>query len=561
MSTDTTKDKLIKKILMIIGGTAHPFGRCAAIFKAAMEETGQFAVEVTQDRSGLTDLSGYDAVVMYTVGGEMTREQEQGLCGYVRGGGGLFAIHCANAEMGAFTEYQEMVGTRFTGHGPQAEFSVETMADCGDILPRLSPAFAITDEFYRVERTTDADLRDFQHGTWQFARHSLGYVRNYGEGRVLYTALGHDERAFAHVDFQDLCAKALRYICALNKEKTVRIGLLGYGPAFKMGNHHSDCIQATQGFELVAVCDRDPARLAAAKDEQGEHLAVFSDAEQMAASGQIDLGIVILPHAYHAMGIKTLLAEGVHVITEKPFAVKVADCDEVIALAKNKGAMLTVYHNRHWDPDVLTLLHVIESGLLGEVYSLECNMVGYGRPGQAWRSHKPISGGALYDMGAHQFEKVLQLLPKSNRKGEPINRKASLYGNFSKRHWYDTTNEDYIRAYARFDGGVEAQMVVSSLCAASKPLWTVLGTEGAAVIEDWGSGAQVTSVDAAGVKREIHIPAVQNPNGYYKNVADHLLCNLPLIITPEWAKGPIQLIEGCEQAANRDEVVKVSFDF
>ena len=118
----------MKKVLMIIGGTAHPFEPCAAIFKAAMEETGQFAVEVTQDRSGLADLSGYDAVVMYTVGGEMTREQEQGLCGYVRGGGGLFAMHCANAEMGAFTEYQEMVGTRFTGHGPIAEFAVETMA-------------------------------------------------------------------------------------------------------------------------------------------------------------------------------------------------------------------------------------------------------------------------------------------------------------------------------------------------------------------------------------------------------------------------------------------------
>jgi hypothetical protein len=88
-----------------------------------------------------------------------------------------------------------------------------------------------------------------------------------------------------------------------------------------------------------------------------------------------------------------------------------------------------------------------------------------------------------------------------------------------------------------------------------------LGTEGAAVVEDWGSGAHVTSVDAAGVRREIHIPAVQKLNGYYKNVADHLLCDFPLIITPKWAKGPIQLIEGCEQAANRDEVVKVSFDF
>ena len=96
----------------------------------------------------------------------------------------------------------------------------------------------------------------------------------------------------------------------------------------------------------------------------------------MAASGDIDLGIVILPHAYHAKGINTLLEAGVHVITKKPFAIKVADCDEAIALAKLKEVMLSVYHNRHWDPDVVTLLHLIDSGLLGEVYSLKSNMVG-----------------------------------------------------------------------------------------------------------------------------------------------------------------------------------------
>ena len=57
------------------------------------------------------------------------------------------------------------------------------------------------------------------------------------------------------------------------------------------------------------------------------------------------------------------------------------------------------------------------------------------------------------------------------------------------------------------------------------------------------------------------MPAVEKPNGYYKNVADHLLCDLPLIITPEWAKGPIQLIEGCEMAGREDRVVKVEFEF
>ncbi len=278
---------------------------------------------------------------------------------------------------------------------------------------------------------------------------------------MLYTALGHDERTFGHPDFQDLVYKGLRYACGLQEAQGIRVGLLGYGPAYRMGTHHSERIAATPGLELAAVCDRDPLRLDAAREEQGD-IATFADAEDMAKSGQIDLGVVILPHSLHAWGIETLLKAGVHVITEKLFAVTVAECDRVIAVAQEKGVMLSVYHNRHWDPDVLTLLHVIESGRIGEVYSMECNMVGYGRPGQAWRSHKPISGGALYDMGAHQFEKVLQLLPKVDANGDKINRRASLYGHFLKKRWHDVTMEDYVRAYVRFDSGVEAQVVVSA---------------------------------------------------------------------------------------------------
>ncbi len=548
-------------VLMIIGGTAHPFESCASILKTALEVGGQFALEITQDRSALADPSSYDAVILYTFGGELTADQEQGLVGYVRGGGGLVAIHCANAKLDKYGDYTEMVGTVFITHGPVSDFTVETSPDAASYLPRLTSSFDIMDEFYVCERRTQAELRVFQEGLWQFERHHMGYVRDYGQGRVLYTALGHDERAFNHPDFQDLIFKGLRYVMRQEREETIRVGLLGYGPAFGMGTHHSERIADTQGLELAAICDRDSARLEAAKEEQGEHLATFTDASEMAASGTIDLGIVVLPHAYHAMGIRTLLEAGIHVVTEKPFAVHVADCDEVIALARERGVMLSVYHNRHWDSDVLTLLHIIESGRIGEVYSMECAMMRYARQPQWWRSHKEISGGTMYDMGAHQFEKVLQLVPKENSRGEPINRRASLYGHSVKKLWHDTTNEDYVRAYARFDGGVEAQVKVGSLGAAPEPLWTVLGTHGAIVIDDFGGEGRVSIVDEQGHRLDADIVPVTRPNGYYKNMVDHLQTGVPLIITPEWAKGPIQCIEGCETAARENRVVEVEFDF
>jgi hypothetical protein len=71
----------------------------------------------------------------------------------------------------------------------------------------------------------------------------------------------------------------------------------------------------------------------------------------------------------------------------------------------------------------------------------------------------------------------------------------------------------------------------------------------------------VTSVDEAGQHHNTQIANISEANGYYKNVADHLLAGMPLLITPEWARAPIQCIEGCEIAARENRLVEVAFDF
>ncbi|MFC1717731.1 Gfo/Idh/MocA family oxidoreductase, partial [Candidatus Poribacteria bacterium] len=510
----------------------------------------------------LVDLSAFDSVVLYILGGELTPEQERGLTSFVKNGGGLLAVHASNAMLGQYNDFMELIGTEFAGHDELGQFEVTTEGGFDDILPRLNSKFQVVDECFRIKPRTDDPLRYFQYGMWRLERCPLSYVRDYGDGKVLYTALGHDDRTFQHPDFQDLMIKSLRYVNNLEDGKEIRVGLVGYGPLYGMGRHHSGMIAQTHGFKLATVCDKDPQRLEAAKKEQGNEIKTFLDAEEMASSGLIDLGIAIVPHIYHHPVAKLLLEAGLHVITEKPFMVHVQEADEVIALAKEKGVMLSVYHNRHWDPDILTARDALESGVIGDVYSIECNMVGYGPPGQRWRSHKEISGGTLYDMGAHQFEKILQLVPWKDSRGQAINRKATLYGNFLKRLWYASTNEDYCRAYVKFDSGLEAQLIQSNLCTASKPLWTILGTLGSIVIEGWDSGAAVTSVlpDGRQVTQTYPNKSGGGWQGYYKNVADHLLSGLSLLITAEWAKGTIQCIEGCETASRENRLVEIEFD-
>ena len=554
----------MKKVLLVINDQQSPYGDFSNMFTHIIQASKQFELDISEDRNSFTKLDSFDAVALYIAGGTLTLEQEEGIASFVRNGGGLLAVHGSNAGLGQYETYINLIGSEFIQHDPLAPFEVNVVDDIDDILPRLNKSFQVTDECYEMEIRTDASLRYFQYGNWRMERYPLGYTYNYGSGKVYYNALGHDQRTFKHPDFQDQLIKGLRYVTNLKDgSSAVRIGLVGYGPQFGMGKHHSDRIAQTHGFELTAICDRDENRLQAAKSEQGDHIAAFTDVKEMAESGLIDMGIVIVPHAYHAPVAKVLLEAGLHTITEKPFVVHVSEADELIAIAKEKQVMLSTYHNRHWDPDILTARDALESGLIGDVFSIECNMVGYGASGQQWRAHKEISGGMLYDMGAHQFEKILQLVPQHDKGGNRINKRATLYGNFTKRKWQANTNEDYCRAYARFDSGLEAQLVQSNLCTANKPLWTILGTQGSITVENFDGKTSVISVLEDGRQMTIDYPRVSGGGWqtYYKNVADHLLSELPLIITPEWAKGTIQCIEGCETAARENRLVEIEFDF
>jgi scyllo-inositol 2-dehydrogenase (NADP+) len=553
----------MKKVLLLINAQSPPYSSFARMLTKVADTSGQFTVEISTDRQSLVDLSGFDVVALYILAGNFTPEQEKGLTTFVDNGGGLLAVHASNAMLGQYNDYMELIGTEFAGHDELANFEVVTEGGFDDILPRLTSRFRVTDECFRIKPRTDQPLRYFQYGTWRLEKLPQRYVRDYGKGKVFYTALGHDDNTFNLQVFQELMIKGLRYVANLNDNPEVRIGLVGYGPLYGMGGHHSGMIAQTYGFKLAAVCDKDPERLKIAKKEQGEHVATFTDVKDMISSGLIDLGIVIVPHIYHHPVAKMLLEAGLNVITEKPFVVHVSEADDLIEIAKQSGVMLSTYHNRHWDPDILTARDALESGIIGDVYSIECNMVGFGSPGQQWRDHKAISGGMLYDMGAHQFEKILQLVPWKNPQGQPINRKATLYGNFLKRRWYASTNEDYCRAYVKFDSGVEAQLIQSNLCTANKPLWSILGTNGSIVIDGWDSDATVSSIMFDGRRINETYPKLTGSGwqGYYKNVADHLLSGLPLLITPEWARAVIQCIEGCEIASKENRLVEVEFGF
>ena len=107
----------------------------------------------------------------------------------------------------------------------------------------------------------------------------------------------------------------------------IRVGLLAYG---QIGHEHNLAVQATDGLALVAVCDQNPERLAAAV-ELAPGVSTFSDAGAMLDSGLIDLVIISTPPNSHFAWAMEALRRGIHVVVEKPMALTAGECDELMA--------------------------------------------------------------------------------------------------------------------------------------------------------------------------------------------------------------------------------------
>jgi predicted dehydrogenase len=151
----------------------------------------------------------------------------------------------------------------------------------------------------------------------------------------------------------------------------------------------------------------------------------------------------------------------------------------------------------------------------------------------------------MFDWGAHIIDWVLHFIP------EEI---AGVDGYYHKRRWSDVSNEDHTELVIRFKSGKTAQVEISSLAAAGKPRWRILGTEGAIVMPSW-STMEVT-VDHKGhlAKFDQRLKDSDWP-AYYRNIADHLMRGADLVVKPEEARRIISVIEAAEQSSAKQSTV------
>ena len=334
----------------------------------------------------------------------------------------------------------------------------------------------------------------------------------------------------------------------------IKVGVIGYGGAFNMGRAHLNEMQKA-GMTPTAVAEIDKSRLAVARtDFPG--IETYTSAAKMLKTSKVDLLAVITPHNTHAALALQCLKAGRHVVCEKPLAITTAECDRMIAAAQASKVVLSTYHNRHWDGCILEAVKRIrDEKCIGEVYRIEAHMGARGKPGDWWRTSRSISGGILYDWGAHLLEYSLQLI--DSKIVEVTGFARSGYW-AAQTAWKQDTNEDEACAMVRFRNGAWLNLTISNLDSNPKRgILEITGTEGSYVM-DHGT-FEVIRRDGGRTFTECGNNTKSQGEKFYQNIAAHLTRGERLVISGEWARRPIHIVDLAGRSARQGRALKATY--
>lgn len=189
----------------------------------------------------------------------------------------------------------------------------------------------------------------------------------------------------------------------------LRTGLIGYG--LSGARFHAPLLAAEPAFTLAAVATRRAAEVS--RDWPG--VRVLSQ-DELLADPSLELVIIATPNDTHAALAERALLAGKHVVVEKPFTLDSSEATRLDALARERGRCLTVFHNRRWDGDFLTVRQLLAQGRLGRLFSFESHFDRFRPQVKArWKEEDVPGGGTLWDLGSHLIDQALQLfgLPES----------------------------------------------------------------------------------------------------------------------------------------------------
>ena len=330
---------------------------------------------------------------------------------------------------------------------------------------------------------------------------------------------------------------------------------------------HGPLLKANPGFLLNAILERSKN----ASREVYPETRVFRDFEGLCQDNEIELIIINTPDHTHYDLAKTALLHGKHIVVEKPFTLRSDHADELTALAKEKDLVLSVFQNRRWDGDFLTVQQVINDGLLGRLVSYESHFDRYRNFIQpdTWKEDAGSGSGTMYNLGSHMLDQALVLF------GKP----EALFADIRAMRTGSRVDDSF-DVWLHYDG-VKVLVRGSYLVREPGPRYILHGTEGSFL--KWGIDPQEEALKAGQMPvghhwgeepeadwgmlhttinrqdfRGKHPTINGNYNAYYDNVYAAVREGKPLAVTPEAATQVIRVIEAAMKSSKENRVVSLS---
>ncbi|MGC3947252.1 MAG: Gfo/Idh/MocA family oxidoreductase [Chryseolinea sp.] len=343
----------------------------------------------------------------------------------------------------------------------------------------------------------------------------------------------------------------------------INTALLSYGMSGDI--FHAPLIAAHGGFKLSKIVQRKEPTA----QRRYPSAEIVKSIDDVLLDNNVELVVVNTPNETHYDFTVRVLEAGKHAVVEKPFAVTTTEADALIALARKHNRILTVFQNRRWDGDFLTLKRVVEQGLVGKIAEFELHYDRFRNYIEAntWKEETAPGTGILYNLGSHMLDQVVVLfgMPDEVDARLGVQRPGGRVDDF-----YDIRLR-----YKTFHVIVKSSYLVRE----SMPRYILHGTEGSFVkfgidpqeqaLKDgrvpgspgWGSepvsawGTVNTSISGLHITGTVEtIPG--NYLAYYSNVYEAIRNNMTLAVKPEESRDVIRLIEACiDSNARRAAVV------
>ncbi len=241
----------------------------------------------------------------------------------------------------------------------------------------------------------------------------------------------------------------------------VRVGLIGFGLAG--ASFHAPLIACVEGMELAAIATSRPIDRFPGAVRHDDPMALIDD-------DSLDLVVVATPNDSHAPLAQAALAAGRHVVVDKPLASDHDDAVALVQLARGAGRLLSVFHNRRWDSDFLTVERLLRENALGEVQLAELRWDRF-RPAikPGWREEGGPGSGLLNDLGPHMIDQAIRLFGMPDAVAGDVTTQRSGAG-----------VDDYFEIVLRY-GARRVTIGSASLVAAPRPRFALHGTKGSFV--------------------------------------------------------------------------------